>query len=144
MNNSRTTRIFSNGNGVSFQTFGSDGMNREPRRSINRYGIIANGIRILVKGLVNANDYNNCMGIIRNYDLHKKIHSKINEKDILLSSKNFIQLIDVTIHNLKSDESLNGKQTKIIDLINNRYVVDLNNKRYALNVSNLIVSKRMC
>ena len=145
MNNSRTTRIFSNGNGVSFQTFGSESMNREPRRSINRYGIIANGIRILVKGLVNANDYNNCMGIIRNFDLHKKKYIvKINDKDILLSSNNFIQLIDVTIHNLKSDESLNGKQTKIIDLINNRYVVDLNNKRYALNVSNLIVSKGMC
>ena len=72
MNGTRTTRIFNNGNGVSFQTFGPSGMNREPRRLINRYGIISNGIRILVKGLVNASDYNNCMGVIRNYDLHKK------------------------------------------------------------------------
>ena len=145
MNTSRTTRVFNNGNGVSFQSFGPGGMNRMPRRSINRYGIISNGIRILVKGLVNASDYNNCMGVIRNYDLHKKKYIvKINGKDILLSSDNFIQLIDVTVHNLKSDESLNGIKTKIIDFINDRYVVDLNNKRYALNVTNLIVSKGMC
>lgn len=145
MKTSRTTRVFNNRNGVSFQSFGQGGMNRMPRRSINRYGIISNGIRILVKGLVNASDYNNCMGIIRNFDLHKKKYIvKINEKEILLSSDNFIQLIDVTIHNLKSAESLNGIKTKIIDLINDRYVVDLKNKRYALNVSNLLVSKGMC
>ena len=145
MNTTRTNRVFNNGNGVSFQSFGPGGMNRMPRRSINRYDIISNGIRILVKGLVNTSDYNNCMGVIRNYDLHKKKYIvKIDSKDILLSSDNFIQLIDVTIHNLKSDESLNGIKTKIIDYINDRYVVDLNNKRYALNVSNLIVSKGMC
>jgi curved DNA-binding protein CbpA len=143
----RGTRVFNNGNGgVTFQTFnsGMPGMNI-PKRDINRFGIISNGIKVLIKGLINASDYNNCMGVIRNYDLNKqKYIIRTGNKDILLDTNNFIQLLDVTIHNLKSDESLNGKVTKVIDYINDRYVIDLNNKRYSLNVSNLIVSNGMC
>ena len=99
----------------------------------------------MIKGLVNSNDYNNCLGIIKNYDLTKnKYIIRIGSKDILLKSDNFIQLLNVKIHNLKSDESLNGVTTKVIDCINNRYVIDISNKRYSLNVSNLIISNGMC
>lgn len=141
-NRFNTTRVYQNG--VSFGSGGIHGMNM-PRRTVNRYGIISNGIKILIKGLINANDYNNCVGIIKNFDLHKKKYIvRTGNRDILLRPDNFKQLLDVTIHNLKSDNSLNGKLTKVIDFINDRYVVDINNKRYALNVSNLILSKGMC
>ena len=41
-NRFNTTRVSQNGNGVSFQTFGSGGIHgmNMPRRTINRYGII--------------------------------------------------------------------------------------------------------
>ena len=47
-----------NRNGVSF---GSGGM---PRRTINRFGIIPNGIKILIKGLINASSTFESIGVL--------------------------------------------------------------------------------
>jgi hypothetical protein len=134
---------FNNGNGVSFQHFSNSRMPNNFRRSnrnINRYGIIQNNTEVIIKGLVNASNYNNCKGIIRNYDLHKKRYIiSVNGNDILLKCDNFIQLLNVVVYNLKSNNELNGKRCRIIDFINNRYVIDINQKRYSLNINNLIV-----
>ena len=69
--------------------------NLKVSRNINRYGIIQNNTEVIIKGLVNASNYNNCKGIIRNYDLHKKRYIiSVNGNDILLKCDNFIYWVE--------------------------------------------------
>ena len=108
----------------------------------NRIDIISNGTRVLIKDLINSKELNNCIGIVKGYDISKKKYLiRICNKDIFIKDDNFIQLLNVTIHNLKSNSFLNGMKTNVIDYINGRYVVDLNRNRYSLTSENLIVDK---
>ena len=108
----------------------------------NKIDIISNGTRVLIKDLINSKELNNCIGIVKGYDISKKKYLiRICNKDIFIKDDNFIQLLNVTIHNLKSNSFLNGMKTNVIDYINGRYVVDLNRNRYSLTSENLIVDK---
>ena len=79
---------------------------------------------------------------MKGYDISKKKYLiKTCNKDIFIKDDNFIQLLNVTIYNLKSNSFLNGMKTNVIDYINGRYVVDLNRNRYSLTSENLIVDK---
>jgi curved DNA-binding protein CbpA len=108
----------------------------------NKIDIISNGTRVLIKDLINSKELNNCIGIVKGYDISKKKYLiRTCNKDIFIKDDNFIQLLNVTIHNLKSNSFLNGMKTNVIDYINGRYVVDLNRNRYSLTSENLIVDK---
>ena len=108
----------------------------------NRLDVISNGTKVLIKDLINSKDLNNCVGIIKDYDVQKKKYLiRTCNKDIFIKDDNFIQLLKVTVHNLKSNSFLNGMRTNVIDYVNGRYVVDLNSKRFSLTNENLIVNK---
>ena len=134
------TKVFRSGNGVSFQSFNS---HQSPQKPLD--GIIKNGTVVLIKNLQNANNFNNCCGIIKSYnELKSKYIVGIGNRSIYIQKNNFIQLLGVEIYNLKSDPTLNGRKTKIVDFINNRYVIDINNKRCSLSINNLIVNTGSC
>tara|TARA_Y200000002_G_scaffold380339_1_gene391589 strand:+ start:875 stop:1705 length:831 start_codon:yes stop_codon:yes gene_type:complete len=112
------------------------------RSNENRLDVISNGTKVLIKDLINSKDLNNCIGIIKDYNIHKRKYLiRTCNKDIFIKDDNFIQLLKVTVHNLKSNSFLNGMKTNVIDYVNGRYVVDLNRKRFSLTSENLIVNK---
>ena len=135
------TRIFRSGNGMSFQSFNSHrSMHQKPLD-----GVIKSGTIVLIKNLQNASNFNNCSGIIKSYnDMKKKYIVAVNNKSIYIQRNNFVQLLEVQIYNLRSDPTLNGRKTKIIDILNDRYVIDIDNKRYSLSINNLIVNTGSC
>lgn len=108
----------------------------------NKIDIISNGTKVLIKDLINSKELNNCVGIVKGYDISKKKYLITTcNKDIFIKDDNFIQLLNVTVYNLKSNSFLNGMRTNVIDYVNGRYVIDLNRKRYSLTSENLIVDK---
>ena len=116
--------------------------NRFRKYNENKIDIISNGAKVLIKDLINSKELNNCVGVIRDYDVQKKKYLiRTCNKDIFIKDNNFIQLLKVTVHNLKNNSFLNGMRTNVIDYVNGRYVVDLNRKRYSLSSENLIVDK---
>ena len=124
------------------RVFNNISNNRFRKFNENKIDVISNGTKVLIKDLINSKELNNCIGIIKDYDIHKKKYLiRTCNKDIFIKDDNFIQLLKVTVHNLKSNSFLNGINTNVIDYVNGRYVVDLNRKRFSLTNENLIVYK---